>query len=346
MKLDFKKRITEFHYGRFSFILFLLFFIPSIFYYLIISIKNFLYEINLLKEKKIGLFVICAGNLTTGGVGKTPVVIELANYFSSKGKKTAILSRGYKSKLDSSLVHIIRTYDSILMNDANIVGDEISLISKNVNGCALILSKDRFEGARCAKEKLGAEILIMDDGFSNRKIYKNFNLLLVDYKNMFGNGFCLPLGPLREPVRELKRADRILFVDKTGQKNKKIDKFIKKLNIPYSYCKIENGEVYNIKTKEPLHEKAKIVVFSGIGQNEAFFLNLKEKFEVIKTVSFSDHYEYSQKDIDHIISIQKEAGASKIVTTEKDMVKILNLNNIDDIYALKIKAKFDFDIIK
>ncbi len=338
---DFKKRITEFHYGKFSLGLFLLFSLPSFFYYIVINAKNFLYNKKILKEGKVPTYVICVGNLTTGGVGKTPVVIEIANHLS-KNKKVAILSRGYGGKLKKGAVHLIKDYEKQLIHDVDLIGDEVALISKKTNNCAVIVSTDRFKGGFFAKEKLNADVVIMDDGFSNRKIYKDYSIILIDENKLFGNNFCLPLGALREPVSELKRGNKILFVNKDGIKNKNLEKIQSKIE-NYETANMKNGRIYNIVDFEEIKEKD-ILAFSAIGQPEQFYAKLNE-FNIKEKVSFDDHYKYSEKDIRELNEKMLKAGAKALVTTEKDMVKLLKFNNINSIYALELKVEADIDKI-
>lgn len=343
---DLSKKITDFHYGKFSIFFAFAFIIPSIFYFIAISIKNFLYELKILKEKKTDIKVICVGNLTTGGVGKTPVVIEIANYFADKGIKTAVLSRGYKGKLDNKNVNLIKDYNEILIDDPYLSGDEVNLIAKKVEGAAVITTSNRIKGAEFAKEKLGAEILIMDDGFSNRKIYKDLNIILIDSKKMFGNGFVLPFGPLREPVYEIKRADRVMVVNKNDDENKNLKKFIENLKIPYVRCVIKQDKIYNIKTNETVFaDKKNVIAFSGIGQGGQFFNSLNEKFNVIKTFAFDDHFNYDQSTIDFLNNELNKLNADILLTTEKDTVKLLKFDNIEKIYAVSIKAEFELEKI-
>ncbi len=342
---DLNKKITDFHYGRFSFFIAAVFILPSIVYYAVISIKNFLYKTGLLKEKKTDIKVICVGNLTTGGVGKTPVVIEIANHFSNMNKKTVILSRGYKGKLNNKNVNLIKTYDEILTDDPFLSGDEVNLIAHKTKNAAVITCADRVKGAKFAKEKLNAEILIMDDGFSNRKIYKDLNIILVDSKKMFGNNFVLPLGPLREPVCEIKRADKIIIVNKENDSHSAAEEFIQKFKIPYVNCNIIRDKIYNIKTNEPLTDKKPAVAFSGIGQPEQFFRSLSADFDIKETVSFDDHFSYDINTIKILNSKLSETGAQILLTTEKDAVKLLKFDEADKIYAVSIKADFFVDDI-
>lgn len=341
-ELDLKKKITDFHYGKSSILLSLLFYIPSIFYSIAIKIKNRLYEKNILKEEKMSPYIICVGNLTTGGVGKTPIVIELANFFFKMGKKTVVISRGYGGYLNNREVNLIKTYDKIIVDNAELSGDEVALIAKKTGNVAILTCKDRKKAVLYAKEKLNAEIIIFDDGFSNRKVKKDLNIVLVDANKMFGNGALLPLGPLREPVCEIKRADKVIVVNKDNIKNPALDEFLADLTIPWLPCDMLNGAIYNIKTGEILRQDCRnVVAFSGIGQPKQFYAQLNSWFNLLKTVSFDDHVKYSQQMIDSIAQMKNETGAEAIITTEKDMVKLGCFRNIFDIYALELRPRLD-----
>lgn len=341
MAFNIKKKITDFHYGKKSALLTALFILPTVFYFLFINIKNFLYKINFLKETVVEPFIICVGNLTTGGVGKTPVVIELANFLAEKNLKVAILSRGYQGKLDNKKVNLIKNFDEILIDDPILSGDEVNLISKETKNVVVVTSSNRIKAAKYLKENFNIQVIIMDDGFSNRKIKKNLSLLLIDSKSAFGNGFCLPMGPLREPLSEIKRADKIIVVQKGG--SGEINPYITKNIKDFEICKMIKGEIYNIKTGEIL-DKKEVLAFSGIGAPDKFYSILND-LEIKKTISFDDHFEYNQKTVDMINEKLKSLNLKAAVTTEKDMVKILKFQNVDNFYALKLKPLINFNKI-
>ncbi len=371
---NFGQIITKFHYKKLnhasSFGLFILFLIPSVVYSAIINFKNFLYKINILKEQSVRAKVICIGNLTTGGVGKTPITIEFCRYLSEHFK-TASLSRGYGGALDGA--NIIKNYKDILIDDSRLTGDEVKLLAEssigqqkyssskeilkdakcNTKGFAVITSKDRILGANKAIDELNAEVIVMDDGFSNRKIKKDFTLLLFDSKKFIGNGFLLPLGPLREPVSEIKRADGIILVDKEDTDDKELknlsDFLYKKFNKPVFISKFNIDYFYNIKTGNILDIKdpAKVFAFSGIGQPEQFYnyINKNPLLKLTSTKSYDDHYAYKEADIEDIINLAKKEQANYIITTEKDAVKIKNFKNTDKMYAMKLKPDINIESI-
>ena len=248
----------------------------SLFYSSIIKTKNFLYEKNILKEKHPNAYTICVGNLTTGGVGKTPVVCEIGNYLGNfKNNKVVILSRGYGGKLNNKEPNLIKDLEGIINFDSEQSGDEPFLIAQNTKNCAIITCSNRVKGAKYAVKYLDANIIIMDDGFSNRKIKKDLTLLLIDSKKQFGNSCLLPRGPLREPLSEIKRADKIIVIHKD---NNDYDlSFLNKIKKPIYHANFTKDFYYDIKTNEEIKpQKQKIIAFSGIGQPEQFynFLNI------------------------------------------------------------------------
>lgn len=342
------KNIASFHYSkRFSvinFFYFILFLLPSIFYGLAVDFKNFLYGKGLLKETELTKAkVICIGNLTTGGVGKTPVVIEFAK-FLSRYAKVSVLTRGYKGKLKGT--NVVRDFDKILINDVSLTGDEANLIANASENFALITSSDRLAGAKKA-ESMGAEVIIMDDGFSNRKIKKDLTLLLFDLEKFVGNGFLLPLGPLRESLKEIKRADGIILVDKGGAKDEifnslknSIERTFKK---PVFKVKFSNDYISDILTGEKITPEAShtVAAFCAIGQPEQFYNNLKG-LNLKETFTFEDHHGYNKKDIKKL----KKSACDYLITTEKDAVKLkeLDLEGLK-ICALKLKAEIDAEEI-
>lgn len=343
---------NKYHYQKKPDAGYILFFIltalASFFYFIAISIKNFLYKIKILKEKQVAPFVICVGNLTTGGVGKTPIVCEIADYLANTLKqKTTIISRGYNSKLDNKKINVIKDKDGTYFDDGTICGDEALLIANNTKNSIVIVCKDRAKAAEFAYKKYGAKVVILDDGFSNRKIKKDFSVLVVDSKKMFGNNFTLPLGPLREPVYEAKRADYIIVSNK-NDKNAAIalDKISKKLKTKQiSCCNFVYDYFYNIKNSlQIIPQNTKAGAFCAIGQPEQFYKYLNEHFDIIFTKSYADHHSYTKEDLDTICKEIHTLDTDTLITTQKDEVKIKHfVKKINDTNFLSLKLKADFE---
>lgn len=322
--MNLKTNITKIHYdknpkGTF----FALLKFCSLFYCLASEFKNFLYDKNILKPKKVNAYVISVGNLTTGGVGKTPVVAEIAKYLIKKGERVAIVSRGYGGKLNNKEVNVIS--DGInLYYKADMAGDEPYWLAVNLNMCAVLTCSNRAKACEYAIKELGVTKIILDDGFQHRKLHRDLDLVLVDSEKQFGNGYELPAGPLRENIKNLKRADKVITVSKNL-----VHKEVENL------CKVEPDYVYNIISGEHLENGAEITALSAIGQPEQFYQFLKD-YKIKEKITFDDHHQYILEDIENI--------CGNIVTTEKDAVK-LSLLGKTNIYALKLKTVLDIENI-
>ena len=240
--------------------------------------------INLFKiQKKFPIPIICIGNIYVGGTGKTSLASEIFKIVKSIGKYPGFVKKGYDY-----------VYDEIKMLQK--IGKTFSNKNRKKAINSLILS--------------GHDVAILDDGFQDFSIKKDFSILCFNSKQLFGNGFIIPSGPLREDIRSIKRADCIFI---NGDKNVEFENKIKKINknikIFYSKYKIINSD--KLKNK-------KIIAFAGIGNPSNFFELLKEKnINVVKTYSFPDHHNYSNQELENIIKDSKEDSAL-IVTTEKD----------------------------
>lgn len=335
--MNIKTKITKLHYAQNpESILFLTLKIFSYFYEIGSDFKNFLYDKNLIKSKKTDAYVISVGNLTTGGVGKTPVVSEIAKYLVNNNEKVAIISRGYGGKLDNSKVNIIS--DGInLYYKADMAGDEPYWLAVNLNMCAVLTCSDRYKAAKYAVEQMGIKYIILDDGFQHRKFYRDIDIILIDSVKQFGNENLLPAGPLRENLNGFKRADKIVIVSKDIEHSnaEKLSYLLKEKYQKESFvCKIEPDYIYNIITGEHLEKNTDIIALSAIGQPEQFYNFLKKDFEIKEYYTFDDHYKYSINDI--------PKTEYPIVTTEKDAVKLAPFGN-PNIYALKLKTILEID---
>ncbi|MBC8302392.1 MAG: tetraacyldisaccharide 4'-kinase [Pelagibacterales bacterium] len=264
--------------------------------------------IKLLKiQKKFPIPIICVGNIYLGGTGKTPLALEIFKIIKSSGKNPGFVKKGYDY-----------LYDEIQM---------LEKIGKTY------LNKNRKE-AISSLISLKYDVAILDDGFQDFSIKKDFSILCFNSKQLIGNGFLIPSGPLREGFKSIKRAECIFINgDKNVQFENKINKINKNAKIFYSKYKIKN--IDNFKNKE-------IIAFAGIGNPSNFFDLLKEnKINVKKTYSFPDHHNYSQKDFDEIIG----DNHIKIVTTEKDYYRMNDKQKLSCDYIevdLEIENKNEF----
>ncbi len=226
--------------------------------------------------------IICFGNILSGGVGKTPIVRNVAKFFDAP-----VVMRGYKKSKQT---------DSIGDEAKMLSSDNILVHVGNRKSNLILLNKQKSDTP-----------IIMDDGFQNSSIKKDISVLVFDEAIGFGNGFLLPAGPLREKKSAINRADAIILV----KRKKAHPDFALPTNIP----------VFNAKNSEncPYDKNTHVVVFAGIGYPEKFFDNVPCK--IVEKISFPDHYQYTDEDIKKLIDTAKEKNA-KLLTTEKDWVRL------------------------
>ena len=257
------------------------------------------------KAKKFNIPVVCVGNIYIGGTGKTPLSIVLADELKLLGKKPVIIKKFYKKHIDEHL-----------------------LIKKR--GTPLILKKDRSSSIRSAENKF--DLAILDDGFQDYKIKKDLNILCFHSKQLIGNGFVFPSGPLRENLGAIKRAQIVLI---NGKKNalfeNKLKKYNSELKIFYSKYKLVNLEKF--KNKD-------ILAFAGIGNPENFFVLLIESgLNLKKSIPYPDHYNFKKDEILKIIDQAKEKNYT-IITTEKDLSRIENFG-FSEIYSCNVNLEVE-----
>lgn len=331
-----KTKITQIHYQRDpQGILFEILKFCSYFYGVGSRLKNFFYDKKIIKPKKVDAFVISVGNMTTGGVGKTPVVSEIAKYLISQGRKVAIVSRGYGGHLSNRSINMISD-GAMIYFDAVDAGDEPYWLAENTPGCYIFTCRNRYMASKHAVDKFGVEVIILDDGFQHRKLHRDLDIVLMDSVKGFGNECLLPAGPLREGPEALERIDKFVVVSKNTNHEvaQKVARIMqKRLNLSTSICYTEPDYVYDIKTGQRLMEGIAVTAMCAIGQPQQFYDFLKD-YQVVNTVTFDDHHQYSAGDIVDI--------SGSIITTEKDAVKLARFDR-GNIYALRLKTVVDVE---
>lgn len=226
--------------------------------------------------------IICVGNILTGGVGKTPIVRQIANYLD-----VPVVMRGYK-----------------MNKSTNSIGDEAEMLARA--GLAVHVGDRKSNIILLNNQNDAVGPIVMDDGLQNPTIAKDVSIIVFDQGIGYGNGFLLPAGPLRTPKKSAGKVDAIIVIrNQIPKKNFKLPK-----NVPVFYA--------DNKTISPYEDDEKLVAFAGIGYPNKFFKSLNN---VVATRAFADHYQYTDDDIKGLIDLAKKHNA-KLITTEKDWVRL------------------------
>ncbi len=317
-------------------------FLLSLVYRGIIALRNLLYDAGVCAAKKIGCKVINVGNITVGGTGKTPMVIMLAGILKREGFRPVILSRGYGGKRKGQgYAGVVSDGHDMLMGPDE-AGDEPVLMAKRVRDVPVIVGKERVLTGRLAVERFGADVLILDDGFQHRRLFRDLNIVLLDSERPFGNGFMLPRGGLREPSGSLQRADMVVMTS-TKETENPPPGGIPQIPVFSSRRKpvdLVRGRVQDIVPLMYLKGK-RVCAFSGIAEPDGFRKILEPLCgEVVSCIPFPDHHVYASGDVEHIRTVCRDSGAQIMVTTEKDGIKLTRFPGLfQDVYLLRISME-------
>ena len=268
-----------------------------------VATRRFAYLTGILPVQKVPVPVIVVGNITVGGTGKTPLIIWLGEYLQQRGMKPGFISRGYGGQAEK--------WPQQVRADSNpaLVGDEPVLIAQRTQ-CPVAVSPNRFIAAKELLEHTDCDILLCDDGLQHLSLYRDIEIAVIDGDRRFGNGHCLPAGPLRESLGQLDKVDMIVGNSKAG-KNEFLMEYV-----PLAFISLaDEGEIL-----EPESMRGKDVhAVAGIGNPQRFFSYLRSLGMRVIKHEFPDHYSYDARDLDFDDDIP-------VVMTEKDAVKCREIN--------------------
>lgn len=299
---------------------YLLLFVPSLIYGAAVRLRLFLYAAGVLKKKKLKCRVISIGNLTTGGSGKTPLAMHIAGILKKNGKRPVIVSRGYKGS--RRRISAVSDGKTVLMGPEE-AGDEPYLMASRLEDVPVVIGADRFRAGLFAVEKFSPDCVILDDGFQHIRLERDLNILLVDSYSGFGNGHMLPIGILREPVSEIRRAS-LMMIKGSGIKPPDALR-IRGTGLPVIGFEYKASSLYDISEKKALNpgvlKGKRVFAFAGTANPEAFFKTIKKLGATLTgALPFPDHHKYSSSDMERIKAASKESRSA--ITTEKDAVKL------------------------
>lgn len=265
-----------------------------------VKFRKFLYRIRVLKTHTLPVPVIVVGNITVGGTGKTPLIIWLAELLKNEGFKPGIISRGYGGQAEVWPQWIDTN------STAEQVGDEALLIAKQT-GCPMAVSPIRVDAARLLLKQSDCNVILSDDGLQHYALNRDIEIAVIDGERRFGNSYCLPAGPLREPIERLQSVDFIVVNGEKYQDNE------------FS-MQITGNAAVNLVTGQQKNLQDFIVsdchALAGIGNPKRFFKLLETAGLSCKTHSFPDHYKFQPSDISF-------PDSEPVLMTEKDAVKCM-----------------------
>jgi tetraacyldisaccharide 4'-kinase len=301
----------------------------AIIYWIITFIRNWLYDVDVLKSSTFNLPVIAVGNLSVGGTGKTPHIEMLIRLL--KDYKVAALSRGYKRASEGFVLANEKA-------DASILGDEPYQFHSKFPHVAVAVDADRRNGIQELQKRVNPDVILLDDAYQHRKVKAGFYVLLTTYSDLFCDDYILPFGNLREPSRGKKRADMVIVTKCPSGLNETEQTKIKKklkVTVPVYFSTIEyDQKVYSENGSESVAYLDDIVLVAGIAKPDLFF----DFFEKVKAkkIIFPDHHNFTNQDLEKIKTI---AQNRKIVTTEKDYMRLKGKLPSHQLFYLPIQSK-------
>jgi len=310
----------------------------SLIYSWSVRLRNRFYDELIFRAKWVNAPVISVGNLTTGGTGKTPIVIHLTRMLKEMGYRPGVILRGYGAR-------------------AGAISDEESLFRQSLPGVAVVADPNRFAAAQRAISQ-SANVLVADDAYQHRRLGRDVNICLIDAAFPFGNEMMLPAGRLREPIKGLRRADVVIITraDQVATEwleslTRRIQTLCKRVRILLCrHCPRELVDLRGGSESAQCLKGRRIVAFAGIARPEAFYKTLGQLgATVAETLSFPDHHAFSPNDYVHLADAFRRHSADAIVCTAKDAVKLdaqrFAALNVDPtrVSALTIDIEFSAD---
>jgi tetraacyldisaccharide 4'-kinase len=330
-------------------------------YRLAVKWRLWWFETRLGEVYALGCLVVSVGNLTVGGTGKTPVVELFARELTRRGRKVAVLSRGYKSQpppFPQQLLDRFRPLDQrhpprvvsdgrSLLLDSYMAGDEPFMLASNLKDVLVLVDKDRVKSGLHAIRKFGCDTLLLDDGLQFLRLKERLDIVLIDSESPFANRHLLPRGLLREPPEQLCRANIIFITKCDGRDLSNLKDELRRYNnhADFVECAHKPLHLEEIFTHQvvPLSflKDLRIGMISGIAKPESFEEGLRKLgAELIYSRRFADHHRFSEGEIAKMFERSKARGARAVITTEKDSVRFPRLGKRPlPVYFLRVEIE-------
>jgi tetraacyldisaccharide 4'-kinase len=301
---------------------------PAKLYELIVRARAALYGNDLFRTRRLKAPVISIGNLTVGGVGKTPCVAFLARFLCDKGYDVAILSRGYKR---DSRGRVEVSNGKEILCGPNESGDEPFLLAKSCPGARVVVDRDRYAAGEWLEERARISVFILDDGYQHLRLARDLNLLLIDASDPPDQAKMIPFGRLREPMTAMRRADAVIVTrsdqpfDRRALENS-IRRFARaETPVFYAHHKVAGlislGEAGVVSPAE--FASKRVAAVSGVARPDRFVSDLERLgMEIALRRDFDDHHRYTREELSDLVERAREARAEAVIMTEKDAANL------------------------
>ncbi|MBK9162992.1 MAG: tetraacyldisaccharide 4'-kinase [Acidobacteria bacterium] len=296
------------------------------------GLRNALYDRKWFEVHSLGAPVISVGNITAGGTGKTPVVALVTEILAESGERVCILTRGYGRREPGK--RVVVSDGSSILADAETGGDEPVELARRLAGTAVIIADaDRVAAAKYARNEFAVSCFVLDDGFQHRRAARELDIVCIDATDPFGGGELLPAGRLRESPANLCRADAVIITKAEAAADlAKLEQEIRRFASEAEIFRAESGisgftELSAFLAGENAGSNRDLpgpaFAFCGLGNPEHFFATLRRAgADVAGTKAFRDHHRYTKTDVEWFTASANAAGASALLTTAKDAVKL------------------------
>jgi len=294
----------------------------------LMKIRAWAYRNSYLTTKRLPCPVISVGNLSFGGTGKSPHVITIAKWLKEQGLCPAVVSRGYGGRAGRGPM-VVSDGDRIRLTPQD-AGDEPVMMAQALPGVPVVVGSDRYADGKLAVERLGAQVVILDDAFQHLALFRDIDLLLLPTGRFFGTQWVFPGGDLREPVSSISRATAIILTraEQLSRADQEIARHEIQKMVPRPVFLSEMRAMSSLsmegksETPERL-SKRHLFAFCALASPEAFFATVENLGSYLRgKVAFPDHYPYRPVDLKRLMTQARSQGAKVLVTTDKDRVKI------------------------
>ncbi|HOO76563.1 MAG TPA: tetraacyldisaccharide 4'-kinase [bacterium] len=327
-------------------------------YRIVVQARFLFYRLRIFKSRQATAWVISVGNITLGGTGKTPVVERVAALLHERGRKVAIVSRGYRRKTGPLLrrvkekiagaptTRVVSDGERVLL-PARVAGDEPYMLAGNLEGIPVLINRKRYKAVQYAIKRFKADTIILDDGFQHIGVKRDLDIVLVDGGNPFGNGHIFPRGILREPRGNLARADLIMITKADEADLPRLRKQLEAINPSAELIECRHQPVFlrdvrtSIRASLDFIRESRVATLAGIARPDGFEKTIEKLgVEITRRYRFADHYFYRPQEIIDILGGAAASGAQLLITTEKDAARLPRLPRGGlPVYSLRVRIE-------